>query len=299
MSHLRRLRVEDVSRWQQLWDQFAAATGQRLHGGKALPVGGGSINTTYVWQHPEQTLFIKFNRPEGQAMFAAEATALRAIASVEAIRVPLPLLWGVVEDASFLILEYLPLTRSGDWWQMGVELAQLHLKGKGDRYGWMENNTIGATPQINPWSDHWGEFFRDARLRYQFDLARRRGGRFPQAEMLLALIPERLNHEPTPTLVHGDLWSGNAAFCRTGEPVIFDPASYYGDREVDLAMSELFGGFPAAFYEGYAATYPLVAGYQQRKTIYNLYHILNHFNLFGGSYAAQAQHMIEDLLSSL
>ncbi|HIK22806.1 MAG TPA: fructosamine kinase family protein [Thermosynechococcus sp. M3746_W2019_013] len=296
MSHLRRLRVEGVSRWQQLWDQFAAATGRRLHGGKALAVGGGSINTTYVWQHPEQTLFVKFNRPERQAMFAAEANALGAIAKVQTIRVPLPLLWGVVEDASFLVLEYLPLTQAGDWWQMGVKLAQLHLKGTGDRYGWSENNTIGATPQMNPWSDNWGEFFRDARLRYQFDLARRRGGYFPKAEKLLAVIPELLNHEPTPTLVHGDLWSGNAAFCSTGEPVIFDPASYYGDREVDLAMSELFGGFPAAFYEGYNATYPLTAGYEQRKTIYNLYHILNHFNLFGGSYAAQAQSMIEQIL---
>lgn len=96
--------------------------------------------------------------------------------------------------------------------------------------------------------------------------------------------------------MHGDLWSGNAAFCRTGEPVIFDPASYYGDREVDLAMSELFGGFPAAFYEGYNATYPLAAGYGQRKTIYNLYHILNHFNLFGGSYGTQAEQMMAAIL---
>jgi len=285
-----------MSRWPQLWDRLEAATGQRLHDGKALAVGAGSINDAYVWQHPQQTLFVKFNRPEREAMFAAEALALEAIASVQAIRVPKPILWGTVAGASFLVLEYLPLTSHGDWRQMGVHLAQLHRQGTGDRYGWVQDNTIGATPQINPWSDHWPDFFAEARLGYQFKLARRRGGVFPQADALLARVSDLLNHHPTPTLVHGDLWSGNAAFIRGGEPVIFDPASYYGDREVDVAMTELFGGFPRAFYEGYADTYPLASGYEQRKTLYNLYHILNHFNLFGGSYEAQAQRMIQQLL---
>ena len=287
-----------MSRWPQLWDCLEAATGQRLHDGKAIAVGGESINEAYVWQHSTQRLFIKFNQPEREAMFRAEALALKALAQVQAVRVPAPILWGSLEGASFLVLEYLPLTSHGDWRQMGVKLAQLHRQGQGDRYGWSENNTIGATPQINPWSDNWGEFFRDARLRYQFDLARRRGGVFPQAEALLEQVSHWLNHQPVPTLVHGDLWSGNAAFIRGGDPVIFDPASYYGDREVDLAMTELFGGFPRAFYDGYTATYPLAAGYEQRKTIYNLYHILNHFNLFGGSYGAQAERMMAQILHS-
>ncbi len=287
-----------MSRWQQLWDRIQAATGQRLHEGKAVAAGGGSINETYVWQHPQQTLFVKFNRPEREAMFASEAYALQQLAKVAAIRVPTPLLWGTVEGASFLVLEYLPLSSQGDWRQMGEQLAQLHCQGRGDRYGWPENNTIGATPQLNPWSDHWGDFFCEARLRYQFDLARRRGGTFPQVEALLSRVRKLLDHQPPPTLVHGDLWSGNAAFTRSGEPVIFDPASYYGDREVDVAMTELFGGFPAAFYEGYRATYPLAAGYAQRKTVYNLYHILNHFNLFGGSYKAQAERMMAQILQA-
>ncbi|MGL5034077.1 MAG: fructosamine kinase family protein, partial [Microcystaceae cyanobacterium] len=103
------------------------------------------------------------------------------------------------------------------------------------------------------------------------------------------------DHQPIPSLVHGDLWSGNAAILETGEPVIFDPASYYGDRAVDLAMTELFGGFPQQFYQGYQEILPLEKGFKERKTLYNLYHILNHFNLFGGGYASQAHRMIQTL----
>ncbi|PSN18310.1 hypothetical protein C7271_13155, partial [filamentous cyanobacterium CCP5] len=149
----------------------------------------------------------------------------------------------------------------------------------------------------SPWTADWVEFYREHRLRYQFQLARRRGMQFSGADELLAALPELLaGHDPAPALVHGDLWSGNAAVTSDGEPVIIDPATYYGDREVDMAMSELFGRFSAAFYEGYNAAYPLDAGYEQRKTLYNLYHVVNHFNLFGGGYGSQAQRMIHQLL---
>jgi fructosamine-3-kinase len=114
---------------------------------------------------------------------------------------------------------------------------------------------------------------------------------------LLNALPQLLaGHNPQPALVHGDLWSGNAAVTQDGEPVILDPATYYGDREVDIAMTELFGRFPSSFYAAYNAAYPLDAGYAQRKTLYNLYHIINHFNLFGGGYGAQANRMIDQLL---
>ena len=122
-------------------------------------------------------------------------------------------------------------------------------------------------------------------------------GHFPLQERLLVAIAGLLrDHQPQPSLVHGDLWGGNAAFTASGEPVIFDPATYFGDREVDIAMTELFGGFPAAFYRGYNEVFPLDSGYEKRKTLYNLYHILNHFNLFGGSYASQANRMIAQIL---
>ena len=164
-------------------------------------------------------------------------------------------------------------------------------------FGWDINNTIGSTVQINNWTVNWAEFWAERRIGYQLKLARRRGGLFPQGERLLEVIPELLaDHEPQPSLVHGDLWGGNAGVTSAGEPVIFDPAAYFGDREVDIAMTELFGGFPAEFYRGYNQVWPLDLGYEKRKTLYNLYHILNHFNLFGGSYASQANQMINRIL---
>jgi fructosamine-3-kinase len=180
---------------------------------------------------------------------------------------------------------------------MGQQLAALHQTKVGDTFGWERQNTIGSTPQINTWTADWTEFWVKHRLGYQLQLAQQRGGHFPKQDQLLNLIPDLLaGHTPQPSLVHGDLWSGNAAVTQTGEPVIFDPATYVGDREVDLAMTELFGGFPAAFYQGYNQVFPLDEGYQQRKPLYNLYHVLNHFNLFGGSYESQANRMIMQLL---
>jgi len=186
------------------------------------------------------------------------------------------------------------------WRQMGEQLAAMHQAEWGNRFGWERANTIGSTPQPNPWTDDWVTFFTEQRLGHQFHLAKRRAGHFPQQEQLLAAVPEILaGHQPQPSLVHGDLWSGNAAVTQSGAPVIFDPATYVGDREVDVAMTELFGGFPAKFYAGYADRWPLEAGYEQRKPLYNLYHILNHFNLFGGGYLSQANQVIQALLQTI
>ncbi|MGK7934708.1 MAG: fructosamine kinase family protein, partial [Xenococcaceae cyanobacterium] len=141
------------------------------------------------------------------------------------------------------------------------------------------------------------DFFAEQRIGYQLKLAKRRGGSFPDTNKVVEAVREQLaNRTPEASLVHGDLWSGNAAVTKTGEPTIFDPATYYGDREVDLAMTELFGSFPASFYHGYDRAWQLDSGYRKRKTIYNLYHILNHFNLFGGGYGSQAKRMIEQIL---
>jgi fructosamine-3-kinase len=180
---------------------------------------------------------------------------------------------------------------------MGTALAAMHRVTSDRGFGWHQPNTIGATPQPNPWTPTWLEFYREYRLRHQFRLAGRRGGRFPRQHELLMALPDLLaGHAPAPSLVHGDLWSGNAAVTQSGDPVILDPATYFGDREVDIAMTELFGRFPETFYATYRAAYPLDPGYGGRKILYNLYHILNHFTLFGGSYAAQANRMIDQLL---
>jgi fructosamine-3-kinase len=180
---------------------------------------------------------------------------------------------------------------------MGHNLAAMHRVTSAKGFGWQQNNTIGFIPQINDWMADWTDFFTQQRLGYQFRLANERGGRFPQQDRLLASVPKILaGHQPQPSLVHGDLWTGNAAVTQQGEPVILDPATYFGDREVDIAMSQLFGSFPAAFYQAYNQAFPLEPGYEQRKILYNLYHILNHFNQFGGSYEYQANQMIAALV---
>jgi fructosamine-3-kinase len=147
--------------------------------------------------------------------------------------------------------------------------------------------------------DRWPAFFRDRRLAPQLALAAHNGFTTLQApgQRLLEVIPALLPHEPPPSLLHGDLWGGNWLADARGEPIIFDPAVYHGDREADLAMTRLFGGFGRAFYEAYQGAWPLPPGSQMRTELYNLYHVLNHANLFGGSYANQASSMIEHLLA--
>ena len=198
---------------------------------------------------------------------AAEADGLRALRAA-GVRAPEPL-----ADGHF---EFLDLRRSGDWTALGRMLAKLH-RTTGPRFGWHRDNYIGALPQENGWCDDWAEFWRERRLRPQF----KRAGMKP--EFFEELLKD---HRPSPSLLHGDLWNGNAGFTPDG-PVMFDPAVYYGDREADLAMTELFGGFPREFYRAYNEAFPLDAGYETRKHLYNLYHLLNHLNLFGSGYRAQ------------
>jgi protein-ribulosamine 3-kinase len=197
-------------------------------------------------------------------------------------------------------MQFLPLERAGDFAALGRVLAALHAT-HGEHHGWRRDNYIGATPQRNRQSESWSSFWREERLLPQLELAGKNGLGMRLVEKggeLIAALPQLLaGHEPAPSLLHGDLWSGNAGFLAGGAPVLFDPAVYYGDREADLAMTELFGGFPRAFYSAYRDIAPPEAGYAVRKTLYNLYHVLNHANLFGGGYPARAETMIEWLLA--
>lgn len=283
--------------WRDISLHIGQVLGQTFVVQEHRPVGGGSINSTYVLTGEEHRYFVKLNQAQCLPAFTAEVLGLNHIAQTAAIRVPQPLCTGTIGDYSYLVMEWLPLNGRGDWAELGRQLARLHQQGRSDQFGWFENNTIGSTPQLNPWTADWCTFFSQHRIAYQLQLAQRQGGHFPRGQELLQSIPHLLSeHQPFPSLVHGDLWSGNAGFTASGEPVIFDPAAYFGDREVDLAMTELFGGFPPQFYQGYEEIFPLNAGYPKRKILYNLYHILNHFNLFGSSYAAQANRMIEKIL---
>jgi protein-ribulosamine 3-kinase len=224
--------------------------------------------------------FRKEDAPPRADAFAAEADGLDALRPQ--IRVPQVLDRGIHNGKAFIVLEHLDLKRGGDFAQLGAMLAALH-RQTGPRFGWARDNYIGLTPQQNGWRDDWVEFWREHRMRPQVALAKQNG--FAVEMPRLAVLE---NHRPQASLLHGDLWSGNAGFTAEG-PVVFDPAVYYGDRETDLAMTELFGGFPQEFYRAYNEAFPLPEGYEQRKQLYNLYHLLNHLNIFGGGYLSQVK----------
>ncbi|MEM8503240.1 MAG: fructosamine kinase family protein [Cyanobacteria bacterium P01_D01_bin.1] len=284
----------------QIAEQISKVTGAPFQIDTQQSVGGGCINQATKVSDQRRIFFVKTNRADQLAMFEAERDGLQAMYDSRSIRVPQPLCCGVADSVSYIVMEWIELggrRNSCAWRQMGEQLAAMHQAASSQGYGWHRDNTIGATPQQNQWSENWMEFWRDRRLGPQFSLAHDKGGHFPRRDELMNAIPKLLKgHSPTASLLHGDLWSGNAAITTAGEPVILDPATYYGDPEADLAMTELFGRFPSEFYQAYDAVLPIDNGYRQRKVFYNLYHILNHFNLFGGSYESQANRMIDQIL---
>lgn len=258
-------------------------------------VGGGDIAAAYRVETAAGRAFLKIGAATHP--FEAEAQALEEIAASGAIRAPRPLACGVADGAGYLLLEWIDLAANGDWAAAGRQLAALHACAR-PAYGWGRDNSIGASAQFNAACATWAEFWRERRLRPQFALARRRGlsglGALEEAacrasDALLA------GHGPPASLLHGDLWRGNLAFDSAGRPVVFDPATYHGDAETDLAMTRLFGGFPPPFYRAYDEARPPAAGSAARLPLYQLYHVLNHANLFGGGYVAQAAAMIERL----
>ncbi len=281
-------------------EQISEAIGTPFQIRAQQPVGGGCINQAAKISNEDRAFFLKTNRADQLVMFEAERDGLQAMVDSQSIRVPQPLCCGVADAVSYIVMEWIDLgggRNSSAWRQMGEQLAAMHQATSNKGYGWHRDNTIGATPQQNQWSEDWVEFWRDRRLGPQFSLAHAKGGHFPRRDELMNAIPKLLKgHSPTASLLHGDLWSGNAAITAEGEPVILDPATYYGDPETDIAMTELFGRFPNEFYQAYDSVLPIDNGYRQRKVLYNLYHILNHFNLFGGSYESQSNQMIDQIL---
>jgi len=279
--------------------KLGEALGRRVELRSAREVGGGCIHRAYRATGGGQSWFVKVNDASRADLFAAEADGLRAL-EPGPLRVPRVICRGEAGGQSFLALEWLHLSAGAprDYAKLGEQLARLHDLA-GSQFGWRRDNYIGSTPQANAADDSWPRFFAKARLAPQLALAERNGhaALCAKGEELLQALPKLFGaHAPKPSLLHGDLWGGNAAFLGDGTPVIFDPAVYYGDREADLAMTELFGGFPDDFYAAYRAHSPLNAGYRVRKTLYQLYHVLNHAHLFGGGYAAQAEKMM-DMLS--
>jgi fructosamine-3-kinase len=248
--------------------------------------------------------FVKTGGAEDLPRLAAEVAGLAALRATGTVRVPQVVACGLLAGRARLEIEFLdlrPLDRaSGSL--LGRQLADLH-RHVGERFGFAEDNWIGGSPQANGWYEEWPRFFAERRLRPQLQWARGKGmdrKLVEQGESLAdRLAAFFVDYHPKPSLLHGDLWGGNAAALPDGTPVIFDPAVYHGDREADVAMSELFGGFPESFYAAYRAAWPLDPGYETRKTLYNLYHVLNHYNLFGAGYLNQARRMTDRLLAEL
>jgi protein-ribulosamine 3-kinase len=262
-------------------------------------MAGGCINEAFFIKGKDgRQFFVKKNQAPFLSFFKAEAQALTEIGETQTIHVPEVIAHGVDNDKAFLVLEFMKegTTSTSGQAKLGTLLAKMH-RVEQTHFGWGMDNCIGATPQPNPKSDNWAEFYKNHRLSHQFNLAAQKGRHFEGANDLLDQIDSFFaTYQPHPSLLHGDLWGGNASYDSTGMPFVFDPASYYGDRETDLAFTYMFGGFTSAFYQAYEQEYPLESGFKIRKTLYNLYHELNHFNLFGGGYASSAQSSINELL---
>ncbi|MBW2733042.1 MAG: fructosamine kinase family protein [Deltaproteobacteria bacterium] len=267
-------------------------TGESSPVASATAVDGGCISAaTMVELADGRRFFVKSNADPLPGMFEREAEALSALAEVGALRAPRPV--GTAQTPlPLIVMEHIVKGAQGRDFsaRFGRGFAELHRRGRAERVGFEHDNYIGSTTQPNGWNDSWVDFWRHKRLGHQLGLARSNG--YADAEMsslgdaLLERLDELIGAKSgfKPSLLHGDLWGGNYLCDEHGQPVLIDPASYYGHREADLAMTYCFGGFDHHFYEAYQETWPLEPGWRERVEVYKLYHFLNHLNLFGPSY---------------
>lgn len=269
-------------------EALARATGEPAAIASTRQVQGGCINDSCRLQLADgREFFLKTHYDPPADLFASEALALERLAAPGVIEVPRP----IAHDKDFLVLEWIPMGVAGRDWQeqMGRRLALLHQATRHERFGFETDNYLGTTPQPNGWRDAWAGFWRDRRLGWQLTLFAEKTGKDDDllvlGRKLLGKVADILGGvNETAVLLHGDLWAGNAAANARGEPVIFDPASYYGHREAELGMMRLFGGFGPVCEAAYQEVWPLEDGSEERILLYRLYHELNHLNLFGGGY---------------
>jgi len=302
-SVLTKFKGNNMKQWQSIILHIEQTTGRPFLIKRQQSMVGGSINSAYLLTGKNgQQYFVKTNRSGQLAMFEAEALGLRALASSHTLKVPNLVCFGENPAQSYIVLEYLDMSGQVDQRVLGEQLAAMH-RVTTEQFGWDIDNTIGATHQPNHWMSSWLDFWREQRLCFQLQLAAKNGygGELQSlGEKLLLAMPVLFSgREIKASMLHGDLWGGNVAGLSDGTPVIYDPAFYYGDREADLAMTYVFGGFGSDFYAGYQEAFPLDDGFAVRKTFYNIYHIINHLNLFGGGYHDQSIHMIEQVLAEI
>ena len=279
---------------------ITTATGRAFSPGQRhRALGGDASQASVLTGDDGRRFFVKLDRAAAEPLLAAEAAGLEELAQSRTISVPAVIAVGNTQGRAYLVIEHIDLRRAdrGCLIRFGEALAELH-GIVAPRHGWHHDNLLGATHQYNTPHGDWLEFWRENRLAVMLDaLAGDEPALARDGDRLLSVLPTLLaGHAPEPSLLHGDLWSGNMAMDEAGRPVIYDPAVYYGDRETDLAMTELFGGFGPAFYEAYWASWPMRAEYREiRRPLYQLYHLLNHARLFGSSYVAPSQRIMRQL----
>lgn len=286
--------------WQAISQQLSETLMFSYNIVEKVHLSGGDISECYMISDGEQRYFVKVNAKEFLGKFELEAENLRLIRQTNSVVVPELVLIGQSKSNAFIVLNYLatkPLEDDDNSFLFGQQLARLHLWGEQKEYGGDQDNYLGATLQPNAWHKKWSTFFAEQRIGWQLQLLKEKGVVFGAIDDIVEVVSRLLaNHNPRPALIHGDLWHGNVALSAFG-PICYDPACYWGDRECDIAMTELFGGFNTEFYRGYELLAPLPDGYHERKTLYNLYHTLNHCNLFGGEYLEKAQRSVDNILS--
>jgi fructosamine-3-kinase len=271
----------------------------------AAGVSGGSISRTYRLTTEKGTYFFKWNQNAPPGFFAAEARGLDRLGrAAKTVRIPRVLAWDDPPEGGegWILMEWIDsgtqgLSSRGAAERLGLGLAEIH-RTRAEAFGLGEDNFIGILPQPNGWYRNWTDFYRERRLLPQIRLASERGLLPERRSRLLHRLCDRLDQwlerpDLRPSLLHGDLWNGNALADSGGVPCLIDPAAYYGDREVDLAFSEMFGGFPSRFYDAYNEAFPLPPEYSARKPLYQLYYLLVHLNLFGESYGPAVDRIIE------
>jgi len=270
-------------------------------------VGGGSINQTARVDVGSDRYFVKWKSDAPPHFFELEARGLELLRGAGTIRVPQVIRASEAgaDHPAYLVLEWIEESRRPEALSFAVNfgraLAQLH-RLSSDSFGLDHDNYIGELPQSNQKASRWPVFYRDQRLLPQVELAKARGRLNPERERLLRKVMERIDSllagcASTPSLLHGDLWSGNFLVTSGNQPVIVDPAVYYGDREVEIAFTELFGGFPPGFLPAYREAFPLDRNYERRRPVYHLYPLLVHLNLFGESYGVRVDSVCRSLLA--
>lgn len=285
--------------WQAIEKNITQTLGESFHIKHKQVVTGGDINLAYWISDHQRKYFIKLNDKNRLQQFESEAYSLAQIKQLSSMTCPDVITTGTTLDKSYLVLEYLPFCHgeAKDWYSFGQQLAQMHQESRHGQFGWQHDNFIGTTLQPNNWQSNWRSFFSEQRIGWQLQLLAEKSIKLGNIDHIVDVCHDMLmHHQVSPCLVHGDLWQGNLGFNDDGA-FIFDPASYYGDREVDIAMTELFGQMPDEFYQGYQSIYPLEHDYDKRKVIYNFYHILNHANLFGGVYVEQSKANLARILA--